>query len=256
MMNRCVCRPAFWLLLSLVVLMSTASAQNARNDIELYKWSGRGWDRVEGSGVRVSVGPNGMPWIVKANGTILRGTRDGFRQLPGAAIDIGVGADGSAWIIGTDNFVYRWTGRLWERTDGTGVAISVDEDGDPWIVGASGQISRWDGDQFVSVPGSARDIGAESSIWIVGRDGALQEMQSNGRFSASRGTGVHISAGANGVAWAVNNLGEIYRAVPGGFERMPGAATDVASNFRGDTYIIGIPVSGPPDEKRATPRRR
>jgi hypothetical protein len=256
MLNDQARRPWNWILLAFVLLLTPVSAQNARNDIELYKWTGQGWDRIEGSGVRVSVGPNGMPWIVKANGTILRSTRDGWRQLPGAAIDIGVGGDGSAWIIGTDNFVYRWTGRTWERVEGAGVAISVDEDGDPWIVGLSGQISRWDGDRFVSVPGNARDIGAESSVWIVGRDGALQEMQSNGRFSASRGTGVHISAGANGAAWAVNDLGEIYRAVPGGFQRMPGAATDIGSNFRGETYIVGIPVNGPAEERRATPRRR
>ena len=243
--------------LVLGLLLTSISAQNAKNDIELYKWSGQGWDRVEGSGVRVSVGPNGRPWIVKANGTILRGTRDGFRQLPGAAIDVGVGADGSAWIIGTDNNVYRWTGRTWESAGVRGVAISVDEDGDPWIVAASGQISRWDGERFVGVPGFATDIAAETSVWIVGRDGALQELQSNGRFSASRGAGVHITTSANGVAWAVNNLGEIYRSVPGGFERMPGAATDIGANARGEVYVIGVASAPPPQpERRAQPRRR
>lgn len=256
MMNSRALRLRSWGVLVFALLLTSISAQNARNDIELYRWSGQGWDRVEGSGVRVAVGPNGMPWIVKANGTILRRVRDGFRQLPGAAIDIGVGGDGSAWIIGTDNVVYRWTGRTWERTEASGIAISVDEDGDPWVVNASGQILRWDGDRFISVPGFARDIGAESSVWIVGRDGNVQEMQSNGRFSQARGSGVHVSAGGDGKAWVVNERNEIYHWTGGGFDRMPGSATDVGSNARGETYIIGTSVSGPREERRSQPRRR
>jgi hypothetical protein len=256
MMNARALRLQCWGVLVCALLVTSISAQNARNDIELYKWSGQGWDRVQGSGVRVAVGPNGMPWIVRADGRILRGVRDGFRELPGAAIDIGVGGDGSAWIIGTDNVVYRWTGRAWERTDTTGVAISVDEDGDPWVVTGSGQIARWDGDRFIRVPGSARDIGAESSVWIVGRDGTIQEMQSNGRFSQSRGTGVHVSAGGDGKAWVVNERNEIYHWNGSGFERVAGSATDVGSNFRGETYIIGTPVTGPQPERRSQPRRR
>jgi hypothetical protein len=239
-----------------LLLLTTVSAQNRRGDVELYRWIGSGWERVEGSGVRVAVGPNGAPWIVKANGTILRGVRDGFRQLPGAALDIGVGGDGSAWIIGTDNFVYRWTGRLWERVEATGVAISVDEDGDPWIVNGSGQILRWEGDRFVGVPGSARDIGAESSVWIVGRDNGLQELQSNGRFSSPRGAGVRISAGAKGMAWVVNDANEVYRWNGAGFERMPGAGTDVGSNARGEVFLIGTAVAAPVEPERARPRRR
>jgi hypothetical protein len=257
MMNRCVCRPAFWVLLSLVALIATASAQNARTDADLYQWSSGGFSRVEGSGVRVSVGPNGAPWLVKANGEIYRRVRDGYRRMPGAAIDIGVGGDGSAWIIGTDNFVYRWTGRAWDRYETTGTAISVDEDGDAWIVNGSGQIQRWTGERFVPVPGSARDIGAESSVWIVGRDGGLQELQSNGRFSPSRGGGMHISAGTNGQAWVVNDQYEIYHWNGSGFERIPGAGSDVGVG-RGEVFLLGVPGSAPSStsqERRARPRR-
>jgi hypothetical protein len=254
MKNRSVSRN--WVLLFVVILLSTVSAQtqNPSSDIELYQWSGAQWSRVDGSGVRVSVGPNGAPWLVKANGDIYRRTRDGYRQLPGAALDIGVGGDGSAWIIGTDSFVYRWTGRVWDRVNGSGVAISVDEDGDPWIVNGGGQVSRWDGERFVPVPGSARDIGAESSVWVVGRDGALQELQSTGRFSASRGSGMHVSAGANGQAWVVNDAYEIYRWNGRSFDRMPGAGSDVGANARGEVFLVGIP-SAPPPPLTAEPRR-
>ena len=231
--------------------------QNAPRDTEIYQWNGNGWNRVEGSGVRIAVGANGQPWIVRANGQILRRTRDGYEQLPGTARDIAIGGDGSAWIIGTDSAVYRWTGRTWERLEFTGIAISADVDGNPWVVGSGGQIFRWDRDRFITVPGTASDIGAESSVWIIGRDGAAQEMQSNGRFSPARGSGVRVSAGVDGRAWVVNEIGEIYRWNGGAFERMPGTATDVSVNMRGEAFVVGTPITGPaPAPPIVRPRRR
>jgi streptogramin lyase len=239
-----------------VVLSTTSSAQRPK-DVEVYQWNGTGFSLVHGAaGVRIAVGPNGAPWIVRSNGQIYRKVRDGYRRLPGSAVDIGIGGDGSAWIISSeDNGVYRWTGRAWEPYLATGVAISVDEDGDPWVVTTSGQIVRWDSDseRFINVPGTARDIGAESSIWTIGRDGNVRELQSNGRFSGVRGSGVRVSAGPNGQAWVVNEASEIYRWNGGQFERVAGAALDVASNARGDVFVIGVPVE---EERRARQRRR
>src|SRR5688572_7781669 len=173
-------------LIAFSALLCTTSSAQSRKDVEVYKWNGSGFGLVQGAaGVRIAVGPNGALWIIRANGQILRQVRDGYRRMPGTAIDIGIGGDGSAWIIGHDNGVYRWTGRIWEPYMASGVAISVDEDGDPWIVNNSGQISRWDADsdRFIGVPGSARDIGAESSVWTIGSDANIRELQSNGRFS-------------------------------------------------------------------------
>ena len=237
------------------LLCTTSSAQRPK-DVEIYQWNGSGFTKVPGAiGVRIAVGPNGAPWMVRANGQIFRKVRDGYRRMPGTAIDIGVGGDGSAWIIGQDNGVYRWTGRIWEPYMAEGVAISVDEDGDPWIVNASGQILRYDSDseQFIHMPGTARDVGAESSVWTIARDGGVRELQSNGRFSASRGTGVRVSGGANGRAWVVNDSTEIYRWTGNEFERIDGWAVDVAANARGDVFVVGVPVE---EEKRARPRRR
>jgi hypothetical protein len=247
----------FAIILAIAALFcATAVAQNRGRDVEVYRWTGNGFAAVPGAaGVRIAVGPNGALWIVRANGQILRQMRDGFRRLPGTASDIAVGGDGSVWIIGQDNAVYRWTGRMWDPYMIPGVAISADEDGDPWIVNSSGQIARWDGEteRLLSIPGTARDIGAESSVWVIGRDGGVREMQSNGRLSAVRGSGVRVSAGVNGQAWVVNEAGEIYRWTGGGFERIPGSAVDVASNARGDVYVVGMPVE---QERRAVPRRR
>ena len=246
------------LLVCSALLCSTVQAQNrGGRDVEIYQWTGSGFTVVPGAvGARVAVGPTGSLWIIRSNGTIYRKVRDGFRRVPGTALDLAVGGDGSAWIIGEDSGVYRWTGRMWDPYMITGVAISVDEDGDPWIVNSSGQILRWDADsdRFVTMPGNAaRDISAESSVWTIGRDGGVRELQSNGRFSAVRGSGVRVSAGANGQAWVVNEAGEIYRWTGNQFERINGSAVDVASNARGDVYVVGVPVE---EDRRARPRRR
>lgn len=246
-----------FLLVCLALLGSTVWAQNRGKDVEVYQWNGNGFSIVPGAlASRVAVGPTGALWIIRANGQIYRKVRDGFRRVPGTALDIAVGGDGSAWIIGDDGGVYRWTGRIWDPYMVTGVAISVDEDGDPWIVNNSGQILRWDADseRFVSMAGvAARDISAESSVWTIGRDGGIRELQANGRFSAVRGSGVRVSAGANGQAWVVNEAGEIYRWNGNQFERIAGSAVDVTSNARGDVFVVGVPVE---DDRRAKPRRR
>jgi hypothetical protein len=175
--------------------------------------------------------------------------------MAGGARDIAVGGDGRPWIIGTDSAVYRWSGRDWERVDGTGVAISVDETGAPWVVSAEGQVYAWLNNRFVLQLGSARDIGAGRDVWIVAPDGGVRQLSSSG-WGDVLGTGVRVSAGAPGIAWVVNDSGHIYKWENGAFEAMPGEAQDVASNIRGEVWMVGAPVSRTPAPRQAAPRRR
>lgn len=113
----------------------------------IYWWDGDEWRGVEGGGVRIAVGPLGVPWIIDAGGRILR--HDGVRwiQLPGTGKDIGVGADGTPWIIGTDATgggfgIYRWDSIAWQRVDGGATGITVASDGLPWVVNNVSAIYR------------------------------------------------------------------------------------------------------------------
>jgi peptidoglycan hydrolase-like protein with peptidoglycan-binding domain len=109
--------------------------------------------------VRISVDPNGFPWVVQSNGSIWRRNSNSpfsgfFQQVGGGANDIGVGANGEVWITGMNPVnggfqVYKYNGNPnaprsdiseWTATDGGAVKVSVTADGIPWVVTSSGKV--------------------------------------------------------------------------------------------------------------------
>lgn len=216
-----------------------AAGQSQQGDGNLFRWNGDRWEQVDGFGRRVSVGPDGSPWVVNSRNEIYRSVNGVFRRMPGTAKDIGVGADGIAWIIGTDDRVYRWNDPGWSPVPGTGMAISVDRFGSPWVVNAAGEIYHWINNGFVRHDGRARDIGGESTVWIVGTDNAIYQLMSDGTWMSRGGSGVRVSAGAKGMAWVVNDGGDIYRWEGGTFRKLPGSAQDIGTNSNGDAWIVG-----------------
>jgi hypothetical protein len=124
----------FVVLAVLALLPSGVIGQEQRDDGGLARLDGQRWVPVDGYGVRLSVAPNGEPWVVNSRNEIWQSASGGsFEKLPGEARDIGIGADGTVWIIGTDSGIYRWNQNNWDRVEGSGVAISsasADEDAD------------------------------------------------------------------------------------------------------------------------------
>jgi Tectonin domain len=226
----------------LALLPSGAIGQEQRDDGNLFRLDGQRWVPVDGYGVRVSVAPNGEPWVVNSRNEIWRSQSGGsFEKLPGAARDIGIGADGTVWIIGTDNGIYRWNQNNWDRVEGSGVAISVDRSGSPWVVNAQNQIYRYVNGRFeVMNNGRARDIAAapDGAVYIVGTNSEVYRLAGND-WQSMGGSAERIAAGPNGTVWVVNNAREVYRWENGGFERMPGSATDIAVNANGQAWIVG-----------------
>jgi hypothetical protein len=43
---------------------SVVVGRSQQGDGALYRWDGQQWVPVDGSGVRLSVGPDGAPWVV------------------------------------------------------------------------------------------------------------------------------------------------------------------------------------------------
>lgn len=229
---------------ALAMLPSPAASQEGSSDGAIYRWNNGRWLQVEGFGNRISVGPDGTPWVVNSRNEIYRWMNGRFDKLPGTALDIGVGGDGRAWIIGTDRGVYRWNDRAWERVEGEGVAISVDASGMPWVVNASNEIFQWNGDRFVIRSGRALDIGAGDEVWIVGTDNQLYRRGPNEWMPEGGSGGRRVTAGANGTAWAVHQSGEIYQWLNGEFRRMPGSAVDIGANAQGQVWIVGTAGGG------------
>jgi hypothetical protein len=155
-----------------------------------------------------------------------------WEERPGLAKDIGAGADGSVWIIGTDRVatdpvgsdfsIHRWNGSDWDDIDGGGVRIDVDGKGNPWVVNHRGQIFRRDNNQWVPLPGLAKDIGAgaDGSVWIIGTipvgtdpvhpDFSIHTWHGSD-WDRIDGGGVQISVVNQRLAWMVNSKDKIFR---------------------------------------------
>lgn len=105
---------------------------------EIYRWTGTGWQSVDGVAVRIAVDPIGQPWIVNAAGAV--SYRDGstWVNIGGVtAVDISVGQDDTVWVA-NNNFtqISYWIGSAWRTIAAGAKAIAVDHDGMPWFVNA------------------------------------------------------------------------------------------------------------------------
>lgn len=111
-----------------------------------YQWNENGYAWVEagGSGIRISVLPDGVPVILNAKEEVFRLRGQNWQQLPGRARDIAAGADGSIWIIGENGSPYFWneSGYAWEQKQGTGVQLAIAGPGIPWLVNVKEEIFR------------------------------------------------------------------------------------------------------------------
>ena len=177
-----------------------------------------------------------------------------WQQLPGLATDIGVGSDGSVWMIGTNPVpggfgIFHWNGSDWDSVDGGAVCIAVAPNGEPWVVDNAGKIFRstdgkggWD-----QLPGAATDIGvgSDGSVWIIGTKSVTDGFALAGNGIDTEGD--RISVASDGSPWVVNNAGKIFRSTDGkgGWDQLPGAATDIGVGSDGSVWIIGTnPVPG------------
>lgn len=95
------------------------------------KWTGKKWQKIAGSAVRIDVDAKGMPWVINSNNTIFRYDGRKWHQIIGSAWDIGIGANGDVWVVGSDYAPYKYDGKYWVKTRGQLKSISVRADGKP-----------------------------------------------------------------------------------------------------------------------------
>lgn len=110
-----------------------------------YRYIEEDWVGVRGSGVRIDVDPQGIPWVIDHTNDIHQLIAGRWIRRPGEARDIGIGGDGSVWIVGTSgddggHHIYRWTGSMWNAVQGSSRQISVGPDGHPWAANSGGDI--------------------------------------------------------------------------------------------------------------------
>ena len=145
------------------------------------------WVPVSGGATAVSVGPDGLPWVVNDTGTVMK-------LIPGVGADryngggatwidvsvqdrrasdvgLGVGTLLRAWVT-TDTNIYAWNGRQpnqpmtgttlklgWENLGGGAVRVATGPDGLPWVVNQAGNVYRLSAAQTATAAFATGDAG-------------------------------------------------------------------------------------------------
>lgn len=170
--------------------------------------------------------------------------------LPVEPEDVGMGG-GEVWLVGDNpvsgDQVFRWNGtRFAKISDVDGKRISVDPAGNAWVIDNAGDIYEYTNGSFVKRPWKAQDIGigADGSVMIVGMDaiaGGYSLYEWNGTsWDSVPGIGAtRVAVGPTGKAWVLNNAGDIYEQVAGGWDKKPWQAKDIGVGADGSVWMVG-----------------
>ena len=101
------------------------------------------------------------------------------------------------------------------------------------------------------MPGTATEIaaGADGSMWMIGtgnpsRGFGIHQWRSNNWSKINDNGAERIAVDRKGNVWTINSRNEIYQKRGSGWNRMPGAARDIAAGADGSVWIIGTDVRG------------
>lgn len=152
-------------------IQGIASDSSTELNQAVYRYTDTGWESIDGSAVRIAVGPDGQPWVANSNGQLWHRVNNAWQLHDGQVNDLDVGANGSLWAVGKNGAVWRWTGEKWEGIDGNGTRIAVDTEGQPWVVNSSGQIWRRVNGAWKLISGAATEISiGGNEIWVLGKN--------------------------------------------------------------------------------------
>ncbi len=148
--------------------LAKATVSGGHQLLRCVRGSGKhSWERISGGATNLSVGPDGLPWVVNSNGVLMRLVpskgqdryQDKDAQWPNItpagrkAKDVGLGTGSmvSAFVT-TDEGIFGWNGRLptstgaalpdWEDLGGRADRVATGPDGRPWVVNVNADVYR------------------------------------------------------------------------------------------------------------------
>jgi hypothetical protein len=132
---------------------------------------------------------------------------------------IAIGGQGNVWGMKKNHEVLKWTGFEWKKVPGVAMAyISVGADGAAWGVSMDSRVMRWDPwfSRFVEVvtptPMLKISVGNSGKIWGISATNEVFKYRPNGWKKRGDLTMKHISVGADGSVWAIENQSNaVYR---------------------------------------------
>jgi len=102
------------------------------------------WKLLPGRAKDIGVGANGQMWVIGTNSEgggygIYRWTGKSYNKIPGSAVRISVDKDGNAWAANKAKQIYYYNGTRWLRQPGAAVDIGCGADGTHWAIGGNGK---------------------------------------------------------------------------------------------------------------------
>lgn len=105
-------------------------------------------------GTKISVGPNGLPWVINKKGRVHSlNSKDQWvmTYTRRKAVEIAVGPTNEVWILSgaitnkkgkTDYKIYKVANGRMQQVVGKALKIAVGRDGEPWILMSNNKIYR------------------------------------------------------------------------------------------------------------------
>lgn len=171
------------------------------------------WEQVrDATASNIAIGSDGTVVISDASGTLFEFDESSkrFNRIQASGIDVAVSPDGVVWVINADGFVQRCDDFPCKLLPQKATDISIGPDGRVWIVSDQGRLMRLKEDEatfeVVTTLGQGpRDVasGPNGLPWFVATDGSVyassyfERDESADRMIAARSSGDTIGSGAS-----------------------------------------------------------
>ncbi|MBT5875913.1 MAG: PASTA domain-containing protein, partial [Candidatus Latescibacteria bacterium] len=177
-----------------------------------------------------------------------------FEVISGQASDIGAG--GTIWTIGKhSDLAYRRFMEGWQNKGGGYTRIDTSPTS-IWAVNQAGNTRYVLNSVWNDAPTGgilAQDVGhGWGNTWIAGSNPPYDIQRLKFTLPLTWDTPISVPGGAkridvdlHGNPWVVNQHGQIYRHLTGGWGLLPGVAKDIGCGEKGEVWVVGTtPVNG------------
>lgn len=185
------------------------------------------WSSTTISGMRdVAMAPNGIIWLTGRNGTVWKSDNiyaSSLTAVEGSGFSrIAVGPDGVVWAIKSNGSLWKFAaGTLTETMANEMEDVAIAPEGKVWLVGKNGAIWFNDdqGQQFTRIESSGFSrisAGSDGVVWAVKSDGTLWKFAVSS-WTQTTVSGIEdVAVASDGLIWLTGKNGVLWSSLDGG----------------------------------------
>lgn len=152
--------------------------------MQIWKWSGSSWSKLQGLLTMISVGDKKNIWGVGYGGGVWKFDYEGQRwnQEPGKMKWISAGSDGEVWAVSVTGDVYRWESGSWRVSPlQNAILVTVATKENIWAINEQGVLHQFTGSSWRAYENWGRysfvDI-AEDSLFVIDQNNNVYTSES------------------------------------------------------------------------------